>query len=503
MAVGYFIDKATLPQAVIGQYKVDGSCVAIGPNHFITAQHVDHSNAGLNIVDGVHTYTVVDHYSAPDMFPSNGVIPDLLILRIAETLPSWHPIANPWDLGLTGDRTQSGVPIGAFIFGGFGDTNTQGNWAPVLDNHAERWGYLDWDATYTFESGYKGDFNTSARIQGTLYNKANNNRVCPCLHDSGGGFFMLSGGNLYLVGILNLLSGVGQDGGGNFLNGASAYGEAFSNPVLSWINTILGKYPRWTPKTYSFSPRTITQGGTGASFDNPANAVQATATVPTLPTATFALATIADDNGTKQLTLSNFKDDANHAPAIGSGEECVGVELVTYMSTDATGTNGFSTHLIQRADPQVFSASSGSHTLTTEADTLNAVPHAILGGTCNNASEAVSSSNTYTLSLTRTTPGGLTDLSLNSGSDEAAAFAYVEDWCTPARVNDSTFSIKLDSWRRKSTSTDTPKIRVAFLRLNVYTYQKVLTGPVASASETRGRTARGGATPTTQKRRGR
>lgn len=62
-----------------------GGAVAIGPNHILSARHLGGSPGDGFVIDG-KTYTS----TAITLHPNA----DLAVIRIKETLPAWHPIAN-------------------------------------------------------------------------------------------------------------------------------------------------------------------------------------------------------------------------------------------------------------------------------------------------------------------------------------------------------------------------------------------------------------------------
>ena len=183
-------DEMSAPsEGYVGTFN-GSSGVAIGAHWFISAKHVGGSVNSMFTMKGV-TYRAVQIVQHPTM--------DIMLVRVAETLPGYHTIAEDADV-------QSGSPC---VLGGWGvtagDALSDGwNWNGP---HKETWGANLIDSAGSI---------ISIQFDGPSSGIAVPHEATFAVNDSGGGLFVYGPeGDLRLAGIAVSVTGWGSSRYGN------------------------------------------------------------------------------------------------------------------------------------------------------------------------------------------------------------------------------------------------------------------------------------------------
>ena len=193
------------PVSVVGRWGTNASCVAVAPNYVIITKHQEISAGTTVEFDGV-TYTIDEYWDHPDV--ANPVDPDFGCVDLR--LVKLHA-ANLEYVDVYSNSNEITVPD--MVIGGYGDGR-----GTLLENGGTVYGYA-WDTSNgntvqrwcTNEiEGYQNDtyycnWNCSVKYNiDTLWGFFDDPGVTdyegiPAEHDSGGGWFVYSGGAWYVA----------------------------------------------------------------------------------------------------------------------------------------------------------------------------------------------------------------------------------------------------------------------------------------------------------------
>lgn len=219
VATGYTISPTGSPPGVIGKYSF-GTFIAIAPNWILTARHV----AGTPIeTTGFYAprTTNGDVYTITHTFERSPW--DLILFRLSSGFVNYHQRYNDGSIIPTGTNT---------LLGGWGQVPAVG--AVVVDNdgaRAEKWGANILSAnTFNIPAGLNAWTTTFTNPSaGGVASEG-----CACLHDSGGGIFILDNGVWKLAGWITLGVGAGSSG----VYGSSTCGGYMLSPEINnWITS--------------------------------------------------------------------------------------------------------------------------------------------------------------------------------------------------------------------------------------------------------------------------
>lgn len=324
-----------------------GTCVAIGPHHAITANHNDPGGTGGNVTGYGNTYTVTagNSWQIPQsIFTANpgGTAPDLRIIQINETFPSWHEMGEMATLGLT---DGSAILIGG---GGYWDGVDYGAVAPTTWNTTDannglgrtlKWsnGALSANAT-----NYGGNYRQVGQWAYT-YNSGSGKGVV-VTGDSGCGAFKDAGSTRVLFGIFiggqntSPITDATQEPAGILL---------LDNPVITYIRkTYLGTYPRDKVVLQgTYAATASAQGTSGAAWSN-LSRVTSAGVAPTYPIAAGSSASAQLLTGTVAtrravtVDLGVWKDSLGNTPSLSNPIDRLVMTLLWTYKESGLGTPG-------------------------------------------------------------------------------------------------------------------------------------------------------------------